>query len=474
MHNNFRISCVFLLPTRLSLGTSFASPGLPFYFPPRPTMGQCYTYRAVLGAIFSAVGNGDRWGMNRTARIGILSLSVIIFCYAGLGHVLGHTPDDKAYKSLTVYSEVLHKIQDDYVDEPNVHLVTAGSLHGLLESLDTQSSYLTPREYAEYKEKVSNPGVGETGLALSKRFGYVIVVSVLPDSPGTKAGVRSGDILESVQGFTTRDMSVGQALNLLTGTPGTGVKVAVIRRGRAQPEEVDLVRQKLAPAKIVTEKVDPDILVLRLPSLDPGRADEIRSRLLDAEKQGIHKVILDLRECGRGPVSEAISVARLFVPSGTLATLRGQTVSAQVFTADPNRVVWKSPASVLIDGTTSGAAEVLASAFSGNRRGDVVGERSFGLASEQRLITMDDGAALFLTVANYYNAGGKPILQEGVLPTEVVRATAEDDSDAADDDSASPPATQKEPSAGPRPLSPEDPIFRKALELLKGPSKKAP
>ena len=409
--------------------------------------------------------------MNRAARIGVLCVSVVIFCYAGLGHVLGRTPDDKAYKSLTVYSEVLQKIQQDYVDEPNLHLVTTGSLHGLLESLDSQSSYLTPREYTEYKQKQAANVGGDAGLTLSKRFGYIIVISVLPDSPGEKAGIHSGDILESVAGFTTRDMSVGQAMNFLRGQPGTGVKVGVIRRGKADPDEVDVVREKLGTAKAVSAKVEPDILALRLPSLDPGRADEIRSRLADAEKQGIHKVVLDLRNCGRGPVSEAISVAKLFVPSGTLSTLRGQTVSTQVFSAEPGKVVWKGPVSLLIDATTSGAAEVLASAMVANHRGDVVGERTFGLASEQKLITLDDGAALFLTVANYYNADGKSILEEGVLPSEVVRATAEDDSDSGDDDSGSADA-QKEP-VQPRPLSPEDPILRKALELLKAPQKKA-
>jgi carboxyl-terminal processing protease len=409
--------------------------------------------------------------MNRTARIGVLCVSVVIFCYAGLGHVLGRTPDDKAYKSLTVYSEVLQKIQQDYVDEPNLHLVTSGSLHGLLESLDAQSSYLTPREYAEYKQKQSANANGDAGLTLSKRFGYIIVVSVLPDSPGEKAGIHSGDIFESVAGFTTRDMSVGQAMNFLHGQPGTGVKVGVIRRGKADPDEVDLVREKLGAAKIVTVKADPDVLVLRLPSLDAGRADEIRSRLQDAEKQGIHKVILDVRACGRGPVSEAIAVAKLFVSSGTLSTLRGQTVSTQVFSADPGKVVWRAPVSVLIDATTSGAAEVLAAAMVANHRGDVVGERTFGLASEQKLISLDDGAALFLTVANYYNGDGKSILEEGVTPSEVVHARAEDDTDTGDDDNGAA-DTQKEP-VPPRPLSPEDPIYRKALELLKAPQKKA-
>ena len=410
--------------------------------------------------------------MNRAARIGIVVVSVVIFCYAGLGHVLGRVTDDKAYKSLTVYGEVLQKIQQDYVDDPNMHTVTAGSLHGLLESLDPQSSYLTPREYDEYKKKSQNSGTGETGLTLSKRYGYVIVLSVLPDSPGTKAGVRSGDIFESISGFTTRDMSVGQALNLLSGQPGTGIKVAVIRRGKATPDEVDLVREKLPTPKIIVQKADPDIIVLRLPSLDAGRADEVRNRLLDAEKQGIRKVIVDVRECGRGPVSEAISLARLFVPSGTITTLRGQTVSAQVFSADPKQVVWKNSVSVLIDATTSGAAEVFASAMVTNHRGDVVGERTFGLASEQKLITMDDGAALILTVANYYNPAGKSILEEGITPTETVHAVPED-ADSGDDDAAPAPEPQKEPGLGPRPLSPEDPIFHRALDLLKTPAKKA-
>ena len=147
-------------------------------------------------------------------------------------------------------------------------------------------------------------------------------------------------------------------------------------------------------------------------------------------------------------------------------------VSAQVFSAEPKQVIWKNPVSVLIDATTSGAAEVLASAIVANHRGDVVGERTFGLASEQKLITLDDGAALILTVANYYNPGGKSIMEEGVTPTEVVRAVPEDDSDTPDEEAAPAPQTQKEPGLGPRPLSPEDPIFHRALDLLKAPAAK--
>jgi carboxyl-terminal processing protease len=411
--------------------------------------------------------------MNRTARIAILAISVVVFCYAGLGHVLGQTHEERAYKSLTVYSEVMQKIQQDYVDEPNMHLVTAGALHGLLESLDPESSYLTPREYTEYKQKLASTNPGDTGLTLIKRFGYVIVISVLPESPAEKAGIHSGDIFESVGGFTTREMSVGQAMNLLKGQPGSGAKVGVIRRGKNEPENVDIVREKLAPTKIVSQKTDPDILALRLMTLEAGRADEVRARIQEAEKQGVRKVVLDLRNCGRGPVSEALAVARLFISNGNLATLRGQTVSAQTFATEPGKVIWKGPVSILIDGTTSGAAEVLASAVVGTHRGDVVGERTFGLASEQKLITIPDGSALILTVANYYNADGKSILEEGVTPTEVVRPEIAAADDSADEEDSASTSGQAATPAEPRPLSPEDAVFKKAIELLKAPAKKA-
>src|SRR5271157_419166 len=126
--------------------------------------------------------------MSRPLRIGILLFSFLVLGYVVLGHVLGKTSDEKTYRSLIVYTEVLQKIQQDYVDEPNLHMVTAGALHGLLESLDPQSSYLTPREYADYQQKLENGKSGETGVTLSKRYGYIVVVSVLADSAAQKGG----------------------------------------------------------------------------------------------------------------------------------------------------------------------------------------------------------------------------------------------------------------------------------------------
>ena len=171
-------------------------------------------------------------------------------------------------------------------------------------------------------------------------------------------------------------------------------------------------------------------------------------------------MVRDLRDCARGDNSEAIATARLFLPSGTIATLRGQTVSSQEFPADASKVVWKYPMTVLISGSTSGAAEVLAAAIGDNKRGELVGDRTFGTASEQKLIPVDDGAAIVLTVANYYTPAGKSIPDDGVAPTVEVRASGEDQGDTT--------AEETPPAPPTRTPSLDDPVLRKAIEILKG------
>ena len=139
----------------------------------------------------------------------------------GLGYVLGKTNDDKSYRSLSVFGEVLQHIQEDYVDEPNMAVVTARPfiLRASGNPLDPLSGYLSPREYADYRDRLKNAQHGETGMTVSKRYGYIVVVSVVPDGPAEKASLRSGEILEAIGGFSSRDMSVGQASMLLQGAP---------------------------------------------------------------------------------------------------------------------------------------------------------------------------------------------------------------------------------------------------------------
>ena len=400
--------------------------------------------------------------MNSMAKKIVVGVSVLIMAYVATGYVRARASDDKAFHALTVYSEVLEHIQRDYVDDPNMHQVTSGALHGLLDSLDPQSAYLSPLEYADYKEKSANHAKASAGIALTKRFGYIGVVAVLPDSPAQKAGLRIGDLMESIAGFTTSQMALDQAQVLLTGEPGAVVKLSVIRRGKAEPQDMKITLAKLAPPKIVEDKIQGDIAYLHVHSFDPGTAKQIREKLMQFEHQGERKLILDLRDCAFGDIQEGISTAQLFVPSGTITTLKGQTISPVVSSAEGSKVAWSQPMTVLIGNGTDGAAEILAGAIADNHRGDTIGSRTYGTASMQKLVQLDDGSALILTVATYFTPAGKEIPAEGVTPTVELKPT--DDSLAGNDQEHAPPSGT---------VSPDDPAVKKAIEILQGAAQKA-
>lgn len=251
--------------------------------------------------------------MNSLAKKIVIVLTVIIGVYVTTGYVLGRSSDDKAYRALAVYSEVLEHIQRDYVDDPNMHQVTSGALHGLLDSLDPQSSYLSPLEYADYKEKAVNTAKGETGLALTRRYGYIGIISVLPESPAEKAGLRAGDVMEKIAGFTTAQMAIDQAQVLLNGEPGAVVKLSVIRRGKAEPQDMEVTLAKLSAPRLIEDKLADDIVYLRVPIFTAGMSKQIRDKLVQFDHQGAQKLILDLRECALGDDAEGIATAQLFL-----------------------------------------------------------------------------------------------------------------------------------------------------------------
>jgi carboxyl-terminal processing protease len=393
----------------------------------------------------------------------VVFLSVIVFAYIAVGYVLAHSSDDKAYRALTVYGEVLDRIQRDYVDDPNIHQVTSGALHGLLDSLDAHSGYMSPLEYTDYKEKSAVKAKAGTGIALTKtRAGYISVLSVLPGSAGEKLGLSFGDVLEKIGGFSTDQMALDQAELLLSGEPGTVVKLSVIIRSKPEPQDMEVTLAKPPAEKLVEDKLPGDIAYLRVPEFEAGTAKQIHDDLVQFSHQGEQKLVLDLRNCSLGDDAEGVSAAQLFLTSGTIATLKGQTVSPVTYSADASKVAWSGAVSVLIGNATAGPAEILAAAIEDNHRGETVGDRTFGTASMQKLIPMDDGSALILTVANYYTPGGKEIPVEGVPASVIVRPGTDEMTGAA----LVPPA----PSS-----SPDDPVVKKALDVLQNgvPAKKA-
>ncbi len=169
-----------------------------------------------------------------------VSLALVLFTIAG-GLGVRASTNQGAYRQLGVYSEVLSRIRSEYVEDPNVPSVTDGALHGLVESLDANSSYLNPEEYKKYKQHKAEAH-GGVGATVSKRFGYAAVVSVMAGGPADKVGVDAGDIIEAIEGKSTRDMSLAEVRTLFSGEPGSNINISVVRARRAEPQKLTITR----------------------------------------------------------------------------------------------------------------------------------------------------------------------------------------------------------------------------------------
>src|ERR1700692_4916569 len=275
--------------------------------------------------------------MSRTFKRAVFAVSILLVALVFLGgmgpsRVRADSQQDGASPEMEVYSEVLKKVQTDYVVDPNMTKVTVGALHGLLESLDPNSSYLTPEEYKAFKQH-TNEGVAQVGLNISKRYGYATVVSVEPGSPAEKEQIEDGDILEAIEGHSTREMSLVMIRLLLEGKPGTAVTFSLVRPRKAEPDKITLTRT-LSPAPPMGEAQYQKPVVL-----NKERVNEIASRLKAMQKNGNKKVLLDLRDVAEGDEEQGVRLANLFLDSGTIATLSGQKYTYEAFNADTSKFI---------------------------------------------------------------------------------------------------------------------------------------
>ena len=365
----------------------------------------------------------------------VFVLSLAIFASLGLGFALGefgwfgvHAGNDQdgAYNQMRVYAEVLQKVQSDYVTDPNINQVTTGALHGLLESLDADSSYLTADEYKLYKDHPTG-GDAQEGITVSKRSGWATVVNVVPGSPADKEHLADGDVIDSIGGKSTYDIPVAVIRMMLEGKPGTTVDLTLIRPTKPDPENIELTRTVVdPPAMSEQEYQNSTILYLKPGVLTAERVDAIAAKIKEAGKG--RKILLDLRDCTGSDMQQGVRLANFFIKQGTLATLEGQTFPTQTFTADPAKVITDAPLALIVNRGTYGAAELTAAAIEDLKRGDVVGERTFGEGSVQRTFNLPDGGALFLTVAKYQAPDGKKIQDDAVTPNVAV-ASPQDEVD---------------------------------------------
>jgi len=395
------------------------------------------------------------------AAILIPSALVLLFMVVGGMDGVRASSNDGAYRQLSVYSEVLSRVHSEYVEEPDISKVTNGALHGLLESLDADSSYLSPDEYKAYKTHQTE-AKGEIGAVVSKRFGYAAVVSVIPRGPADKAGLLSADIMEAIEGKSTRELSLAEIRSLLVGQPGSNLSVAVVRARRAQPETVVITRDLVTIPPVADKMLAEGIGEIQVDALTKGKAQEVANKIKLLQKEGAKKLILDLRNCAEGEESEAVSTANLFLNHGTITYLQGQKFPREAFNAEPAKAITNLPVAVLVNKGTAGAAEIVASAILENARGDVVGDKTFGEGSKQNVMELKDGSALILSVAKYYTPSGKAIQDVAVTPNVLV-ADADDDGPVPDEDENAVPPDQTKAPRAPQ----QDDQLQKAIEVLK-------
>jgi len=418
--------------------------------------------------------------MRFKAKITIVFLSTLVSLYSIIGGFLSKSSEAVArgsqYAQYAIFDEVLGHIIHDYVDEPDLEKVRIGSLRGLAEGLDPYSAYLSAQQVKQYDP---SPSPGGTGLTLSKVGGYAFAVGVLKGSPAEQAGIREGDFIEYVGKVPSRDLSLYDVENLVRGQAGSQVQLRIVHQG--QSRKVAITLAKLAQPAIESRIEEPGIGYIKVTSLADGKSAEIKRHLADLTAKGAQKIILDLRDASNGKLDEGIAVANMFVGSGTIARLVGKQGSdTKTYTADPSRVVFTGPLTVVIDHSTAGPAEIVAAAVWSEKRGDLVGERTFGMGSDQKLFPLADGGALLITVAKYAPASGKPFMDEGVDPTVKVEKPVDADIVVPDSDDDDTPDDSAEPAQSPQPkaeTAPSQPVediqLKRAIELLKQAAPKA-
>lgn len=389
--------------------------------------------------------------MSSRSRLAIALLSTTIACYVAFGTLFGRVVGDSAYGQLALFGEVLHLVTSSYVEPINAERAMRNAELGLTEALDGDSAYLDANEFREYQQP-SRRADADVGLALTRRFGFLLVVAAQPGSPAARAGLKTGDVLKTIDGRHTRSIAVPTGERLLRGAPGSVVELAVMRRSN-DPLKITIVREQLEPARPTLTRRNDGAAVLKLADLSEGAAEAVRDQLEELRRDGIERLVLDLRGAAFGRPAEAVKIAELFLRGGVVTRLVQRHEAEKTFNAEARRSAWPHALAVLIDTGTSGPAEIVAAALADAKRGPLVGSRTIGRAGIQRAFALHEGGVV-LTVGKYLTPGGKPIHEQGLEPTVAVARRDDSESGEEEGDAA-------------------DPALEKALELLATPERKA-
>jgi carboxyl-terminal processing protease len=366
--------------------------------------------------------------MTSKSRWLLFLVSTPLVVLAAVGGLLGanaatsDTPlqPEKAFTHLRVFEDVVSLIMSSYVEAVDPNVVMEGAMRGLADGLDPMSAYLTPDEVALAKSVSALPA-GDVGLVVSRQF-YLRIVGVRDGSPAHRAGLRTNDFIRGIDNKPTREVSAFTGMRLLRGAPGSTVELTVLRGNAAEPHTVKLTREVLKGEAVTTTRRPDGTAVVRVTSFADGTAAALGAAVTALQKSGASGVVLDLRATADGPNSEGIAAARWFVKTGSIAVRAARDKERETTTAAAGDGSVTLPVVLLVSNGTAGAAEIFAAALNGNKRADLVGEPTAGLAADQRLVALPENRGLWMTYARYLATDGEPIHGRGLRPTVAVES----------------------------------------------------
>ena len=334
---------------------------------------------------------------------------------------------DKLYEKIDLFSEVLEKIQNHYVEEIDQAEAMDAAINGVLQSLDPYSGYMNPKIFEESQTETSGE-FGGLGIEVSMEAGVVKVISPIDDTPAARAGIKAGDYIVRIDGEQVRGKTLMEAVNLMRGQVGTSIIITIRRKGLNRAKDIKIIREIIEITSVVSKLVNNKVGYLRLRSFNENSSDQLKKEIFEIEKnEKLVGYILDLRNNPGGLLSQAIKISDFFLNDGEIVSTKGRKNSEnRKFFAKKGDKINGKPLIVLINNGSASASEIVAGALQDQKRAVLLGETTYGKGSVQSIIPLNNKGAIRLTVSKYYLPSGKSISEVGVMPDIKVEEEGEE------------------------------------------------
>lgn len=365
--------------------------------------------------------------MKKLKVLGLLVATFVVgFLLGSAGASQANRQEDE-YRYFRLLTDVFKTVKENYVGETSTRELIYGALNGMMKSLDPFSAFFTPEQYREFRQETGGE-FGGVGIEIGMEKGRPIVISPIEGTPAHRAGLKSGDVIVEINGEDTSNMTLMDVVRRIRGKPGTKVTLTILRKGADRPVRVELERATIKVESVKWTKLE-DVGYIRLSQFTEGVGKDVEKAVKGLTSQGVRGIILDLRNDPGGLLTEAINVSELFLKEGKLIvytkTKKGEV--SRYFARKKPILPENMPLVVLINRGSASASEIVAGALQDHKRAVIVGEKSFGKASVQNIIPLEDGSAIKLTVAHYYTPLGRLIDKKGIQPDVEVKMKEEEE-----------------------------------------------